>query len=64
VFCLKRKTIYNQDIREVQGIWTTHRIEAENHKTGHKSIFTFSDIDYEGEVKDDYFTERALRRGI
>lgn len=58
------KTIYNKDIRQVQGIWSTHRIEAKNHKTGHKTIFTFSDIDYEGEVKDDLFTERALRRGI
>jgi len=58
------KTIYNKDIRLVQGIWTSHRIEAENHKTKHKTIFIFSDVDYQSEVKDDIFTERALRRGL
>jgi len=58
------KTTHISDIRQVQGIWTGHKLEVENHKTGHKTIFTFSDVDYEGKVKDDIFTERALRRGI
>ena len=58
------KTIQSKEIRLVQGIWTSHRIEAENHKTKHKTIFIFSDVDYQSEVKDDIFTERALRRGL
>ena len=58
------KTIQNKGIFLVQGIWTSHRIEAENHKTKHKTIFIFSDVDYQSEVKDDIFTERALRRGL
>ncbi len=58
------KTIQSKEIRLVQGIWTSHRIEAVNHKTKHKTIFIFSDVDYRSEVKDDIFTERALRRGL
>ncbi|MCZ6916307.1 MAG: outer membrane lipoprotein-sorting protein [Gemmatimonadetes bacterium] len=57
------KTIHISDIREVQGIWTAHRMEVENHKTGHRTIFTFADVDYETGVPDDVFTQRALRRG-
>ena len=57
------KTVVFEDIRQVQGIWTQHRIEVENHKTGHRTVFEFSDVDYESAVDDDLFTERALRRG-
>ena len=57
------KTAVFKDIRLVQGIWTQHRIEVENHKAGHRTVFEFSDVDYESAVDDDLFTERALRRG-
>lgn len=57
------KTILNQEIRQVSGIWTTHSIKVENHKTGHKTTFTFSDVDYEQEVNANMFEQRALRRG-
>ena len=33
------KTIYVSDIRKVDGKWTRHLLRAENHKTGHQSIF-------------------------
>ncbi|PCI14555.1 MAG: hypothetical protein COB71_02380 [Thiotrichales bacterium] len=58
------KTIYTREIKQVQGIWSAHLIEAENHKTRHTTKFIFSDIDYQTEVNDDLFTERALRRGL
>ncbi len=58
------KTVYYRDISKVQGIWTAHIIEVENHKTGHHTTFTFSDIDYEKGVKDTIFTQQALRRGL
>jgi hypothetical protein len=55
------KTIVSKDIRKVQGIWTVHGIEARNHKTGHKSLFTFSNVNYSSELKDDLFTPQALK---
>lgn len=58
------KTTRFRDIRKVQGIWTQHRIEVENHKTGHKTLFLFSDVDYSGGVDDELFTQNALRRGM
>ncbi len=58
------KTIYTKAIKQVQGIWSAHLIEAQNHKTRHTTKFIFSDIDYQTEISDDLFTERALRRGL
>lgn len=58
------KTIEFKDIHQVEGIWTVHRIEALNHKTGHRSRFVFSDVDYDSEVEDELFTPQALRRGL
>jgi hypothetical protein len=57
------KTIHTREIRQVDGIWTAHRIEVENHKTGHRTILSLVEVDYENPVEDDVFTERALRRG-
>lgn len=58
------KSVHFSEIRQVQGIWTQHRIEVENHKTGHRTVFQFSDVDYEGSVRDELFTQNALRRGL
>lgn len=58
------KTLYAKDIRQVQGIWTQHRLEIENHKTGHRTFFTFSEIDYAEGVADNVFTQNAIRRGL
>jgi len=57
------KTLLSLDVREIDGIWTTHLLEASNHKTGHKSRFTFSDVDYSVEVSEDMFEQRTLKRG-
>ena len=57
------KTNHITDIRNIQGIWTLHQMDVQNHKTGHHTRFTFSDIDYESGVDDDVFTKRALKRG-
>ncbi len=56
------KTNHITDIRKVQGIWTLHQMDVQNHKTGHHTRFTFSDIDYESGVYEDVFTKRALTR--
>lgn len=57
------KIVHAREIREVQGIWTVHRLEAENYKTGHKTVFTFSEVDYQSGVDDHIFTQRALLHG-
>ena len=58
------KTILVKDIRLIDGIWTAHRLEAYNHKTGHKTEFMFDHILYDREVRDDFFTQRAIRNGL
>jgi len=57
------KTVRNENIEDVQGIWTTMRLTAVNHKTGHSTVFTFADVDYQTPVDDSMFEQRALRRG-
>ena len=57
------KTLHNEVIENVQGIWTALKLTAVNHKTGHSSIFTFSDVDYRTPIDDGMFEQRALRRG-
>jgi hypothetical protein len=57
------KTVHTTEITQVDGIWTSHRTEAENHKTGHRTIFRSTEVDYESPVGDELFTERVLRRG-
>lgn len=58
------KTTYFRDISKVQGIWTAHTIEVENHKTGHNTRFTFSEVRYNEGVKDSIFTQNAMKRGL
>ena len=58
------KTIAVKDIRQVQGIWTQHELEVNNHKTGHKTRFSFSDVHYNEGVKDQLFTQNSLKRGL
>ena len=57
------KTLRVEDIRQVDGIWTVHRMTMNSQKTGHTTVFEFSDFDYASEVDDELFTQRALRRG-
>jgi len=57
------KRVWLGDVREVQGIWTPHRIEAENLQTGHRTRLEFRDVEYEAELPDDLFTEAGLARG-
>jgi predicted RND superfamily exporter protein len=58
------KTTLMSDIRKVDGIWTRHRLIVDNHKTGHHTEFSFSQVDYNTEVKDRVFTRQALTRGV
>ncbi|RLA56907.1 MAG: hypothetical protein DRR04_13630 [Gammaproteobacteria bacterium] len=57
------KTLSVTESAQVDGIWTRQRIEVSNHKTGHRTIFSFSDIDYTTAVDDGLFSKRAMERG-
>lgn len=57
------KTVVFREIRPVEDVWTAHRIEAENLRTGHRTHLIFRDVDYHTELRDDLFTETALSRG-
>lgn len=58
------KTLENLKIEQIDGIRTTTKLRVENHKTGHKTVITWSNIDYEAPVDEDMFERRALRRGL
>lgn len=57
------KSLKVSDIRDVDGYLTRHKMEVDNHKTGHRTEFTFTEVDYHSEVKDSLFSKRAMKRG-
>ena len=58
------KTVTISNIEQIQGIWTQQNIDVENHKTGHSTGLTFSEVDYQNPVPDDVFTTNAIKRGL
>ena len=57
------KTLEFRDISQVEGIWTPHVLAVENHQSGHRTLFTVSDVDYTSAVSDRLFRREALGRG-
>jgi len=57
------KRLHNQDIEQVDGIWTIHHMQMSNAQNGHESHFYFSDIDYKTDLSDGLFTQQSLKRG-
>ena len=57
------KTVSLLEVRQVEGVWTAHRIEAENHRSGHRTNLIFRDVDYHSELDAELFTQPALSRG-
>lgn len=58
------KTLRVDDIRQVDGIWTRHRLRIDNHKTGHHTEFVFSEVDYQRPLSDNIFSRQSLTRGV
>ncbi|MCZ6657591.1 MAG: outer membrane lipoprotein-sorting protein [Gammaproteobacteria bacterium] len=58
------KTIASPVIEQIDGVWTALEITAVNHKTRHRSVFTFSNVDYGSDVPAKLFEQRSLRRGL
>lgn len=57
------KTLHVSEIALIDEIWTRKNIALENHKTGHQTIFTFSEIDYVTPVDDRLFNKQSMERG-
>tara|TARA_R110001592_G_scaffold126336_1_gene337467 strand:- start:92409 stop:95597 length:3189 start_codon:yes stop_codon:yes gene_type:complete len=57
------KTLNVTEYAQVDNIWSRQRIEVNNHKTGHSTIFTFREIDYQTPVEDALFSKLAMKRG-
>jgi len=58
------KTIRLVEVEKIDGIWTTLKLSVKNHKTGHSTFLTFSNIDYQTEIVDRVFEQSMLRRGL
>lgn len=58
------KTTFAKEIKKVQNIWTIQLLDAENHKTGHKTNIRFRNTTYNSNVNDNIFTEESLIRGV
>ncbi|MFA5493874.1 MAG: outer membrane lipoprotein-sorting protein [Porticoccaceae bacterium] len=57
------KTLDVEDIRDVDGIPTRHRLVMQNHQTGHRTELEFEKVDYRTPVDERVFTQQALQRG-
>jgi len=57
------KTLTLDDVRQVDGIWTRHTLQIENHKTGHITHWRIADVDYVSDIGDSLFSRNALKRG-
>ena len=54
-------------LEEIDGVWTTTKIQMttkKGKKTLHKTIMEFSDIKYNQDLKESFFSTRTLERGI
>jgi len=58
------KTVFYREIRRVDGIWTALRVEAENHRNGHRTVLEFSELRYDVPVDDARFRRESLKRGL
>lgn len=58
------KTIHTRAIERIDGIWTAMEIHVRNHKTGHRTLLTYDEVDYEASVPDRLFEQARLRRGL
>ncbi|MBN1572526.1 MAG: outer membrane lipoprotein-sorting protein [Deltaproteobacteria bacterium] len=57
------KVLKVKKIEKIQNIWTTKDSEMHNVQTDYKTILNIEDIQYNLDIKDDYFTERYLKQG-
>ncbi len=58
------KTISIVSYERISGYWTPLKIVAENAKTGHSTVFDFSDITYDAAIDEGDLTVRAMKRNL
>ncbi|MCK5783813.1 MAG: outer membrane lipoprotein-sorting protein [Desulfobacterales bacterium] len=56
------KVYHATDIRQVDGYWTLMKMEMENLKTGHRTIFEITDVKYNIGLTEDFFNQQELRK--
>ncbi|HEY8494280.1 MAG TPA: outer membrane lipoprotein-sorting protein [Myxococcota bacterium] len=57
------KTARHLEIAPVDGIWTPLRTEVVNHRSGHRTVLSYSEIAYEDGIDDAVFEPANLTRG-
>lgn len=57
------KTITVEETAEIEGVWTALRVRADNHQTGHHTLFTMSDVAYVDGLTLEIFDKDALEFG-
>lgn len=58
------KTVTVSGLQQIDGIWTPARIEAQNHRTGHNTLFVYTDIEHSVDLPDSLFRAQELVRGL
>ena len=61
------KYFNSSDIQQIDGIWTTGRLQAVTTRSGrqeHASVLQLNDIDYNADVDDELFTTESMQRGL
>ena len=63
----KLKYMMVTGLEEIDGIWTTTKMQMvtkKGKKTLHKTVFEFSDIKYNQDLKESFFSTRTIERGL
>ena len=63
----KLKYMMVKDLEQIDGIWTIKEMQMvtkKGKKTLHKTVFKFSDINYNQDLDESLFTTRTLERGL
>lgn len=55
------KVFLAEELKEIQGFWTITKRRMQNVKTGHQTLVTFKDVQYNMGIEEDLFTERYLK---
>src|SRR6056297_900233 len=58
------KTLQVKDYNQVQSFWTILHSVMENDQKDHKTIMEYKDVEINAGIRDAYFTERMMTRGL
>lgn len=58
------KTIENLEIKQIDEVWTVLQVKATNHKSGHSTVLTNLNVDYQSDIPERTFEQRTLQKGL